>query len=493
MGLAPRLPEDPGRRTYERHDVSYATSPIRRTSLKALADAEPAVFWLDAADRPETAPTLVGDLDVDLAIVGSGYTGLWTALMAKEADPNREVVVLDLGTVGWAASGRNGGFIDSSLTHGLSNGLDRWPKEMETLLRFGHQNLDGLEAHIARYNIDCGFERTGGLNVATEEHHIPGLREDAEAAAALGQDYEFLDRDATRAMVHSPLYAGSVLDRNGVALVDPARLAWGLRRACEDLGVTFYDHTEVTGLRDDGAAITLKTPFGSVRAARVALGTNAFRPLIMRMRSLIVPVYDYVLATEPLSASQLASVGWGSRVGVSDTNNQFHYYRLTQDNRIIWGGYDAIYNFGNDMGAHHDQRPETFGALAEHFFLTFPQLEGLQFTHSWGGAIDTCSRFSNFWGTAHKGRLAYAAGFTGLGVGSTRFGAQVMLDLLDGRQTERTALEMVRKKPLPFPPEPLRSVGINLTRWSLDRADRNGGKRNLWLKSLDALGLGFDS
>jgi glycine/D-amino acid oxidase-like deaminating enzyme len=140
-----------------------------------------------------------------------------------------------------------------------------------------------------------------------------------------------------------------------------------------------------------------------------------------------------------------------------------------------------------------EHRPETFARLAGHFFQNFPQLEGLRFTHAWGGVIDTCSRYTAFWGKAYGGKVSYALGYTGLGVGAARFGALVMLDLLDGKQTERTALSMVRQKPFPFPPEPLRSPVINFTRWCMDQADQNQGKRNLWLKTLDALGLGFDS
>ena len=140
-----------------------------------------------------------------------------------------------------------------------------------------------------------------------------------------------------------------------------------------------------------------------------------------------------------------------------------------------------------------EQRPATARKLAAHFFETFPQLDGVRFTHSWGGVIDTCSRFCAFFGTAYHGKLSYALGYTGLGVGATRFGAEVMLDLLSGERTELTALKMVRTKPLPFPPEPLRSAVIQLTRWSIGRADLHEGKRNLWLRTLDRVGLGFDS
>jgi glycine/D-amino acid oxidase-like deaminating enzyme len=157
-------------------------------------------------------------------------------------------------------------------------------------------------------------------------------------------------------------------------------------------------------------------------------------------------VYDYAMMTEPLSAAQRASIGWRRRQGVGDMGNQFHYYRLTADGRILWGGYDAVYYNGGLITSGQDQRPATFARLAGQFFETFPQLEGLRFTHTWGGVVDTCARFCVFFGTAHRGRLAYAAGYTGLGVGATRWGGNVLLDLLGGQQTERTALGMVRGK-----------------------------------------------
>ena len=177
----------------------------------------------------------------------------------------------------------------------------------------------------------------------------------------------------------------------------------------------------------------------------MALATNVFRSLIPRYRLLTVPVYDYALMTEPLSDEQLGSIGWSGRQGLGDSANLFHYYRLTADNRILWGGYDAVYHFGRRMKDAHESRPQTHRLLAEHFFTTFPQLEGLRFSHQWAGAIDTSTRFCAFYGLARQGRVAYAAGFTGLGVGATRFAADVMLDLLSGESTPRTELEMVRQ------------------------------------------------
>jgi glycine/D-amino acid oxidase-like deaminating enzyme len=465
------------------------TAPAR-----SLVDAAPVSFWLDSPDRPEPAAPLRERTEADLAIVGGGYTGLWTALLAKQADPSRDVLLLEGRRVGWAASGRNGGFCAASLTHGSANGLARYPADVPTLDRLGRENLDAIEATVGRYGIDCHFERTGELSVAVEPYQVDELREEAAAAERSGERATFLDRDGVRAEVDSPTYLAGLWQPDTTALVDPARLAWGLRDACLQLGVRVHENSSVSTLTRDGAGVRLTCDTGGdVRAQQVALGSNAFPALVRRLRLYTVPVYDYVLVTEPLSQQQRAAIGWANRQGIGDTGNQFHYYRLTADDRILWGGYDAIYYWRNGLRDTLDQRPATFELLAAQFFETFPQLEGLRFTHKWGGAIDTCTRFFAFQGTAMRGRVAYSIGYTGLGVGATRFGAQVMLDLLHGRSSEALALRAMRRKPVPFPPEPLRYAGIWLTRRELARADRREGRRGPWLSLLDRLGLGFDS
>ncbi|MEU0396044.1 FAD-binding oxidoreductase [Streptomyces sp. NPDC006208] len=469
-------------------------APAAMTFAQSLSDAQPVPFWLEDPGKPGALPALTGDERTDLLVVGGGYSGLWTALLAKERDPGRDVVLIEGREVGWAASGRNGGFCAASLTHGLGNGLARWPEELAQLEELGARNLDAIEDTVARYGIDCDFERTGEIDVATEPHQLDDLREMHEEASRLGfTGLELLDADAVRAEVDSPTFLGGLWDRRGVAMLHPAKLAWGLKQACTDLGVRIYENTRGLELSASGAGMAVRTPYGRVFARRVALGTNVFPSLVRRVRSYTVPVYDYALMTEPLSPAQLASIGWKRRQGLGDSANQFHYFRITADQRILWGGYDAIYPYGGKVSAEMDHRPETYLKLASHFFHYFPQLEGLRFSHAWGGAIDTCSRFSAFYGSAHGGKVAYAAGFTGLGVGATRFGADVMLDLLAGEESERTRLKMVRTKPLPFPPEPVAWAGIGLTKWALARADARGGRRNLWLKAMDRLGLGFDS
>ncbi|WP_405702143.1 FAD-binding oxidoreductase [Streptomyces sp. NBC_01383] len=461
--------------------------------LDSLRDVSPVPFWLDDPDRPQATPALVGDTACDLLVVGGGYTGLWTALVAKERDPSMDVVLIEADEAGGAASGRNGGFCESSLTHGLANGLQRWPEEIGLLERLGRENLQAIEDTIERHGIDCSWERTGSLVVATEPYQVEGLKEEAETLARFGANPVLLDAEAVRAEIDSPTFLGGVWNKDDVAMVNPARLAWGLKRACLDLGVRVHERTPATSLREQGDVIVVRTPYGRITARRTALATNAYPSLLRRHRPYTVPVYDYALMTEPLTEQQLAAVGWRNRQGFADCSNEFHYVRLSADNRILWGGYDAVYHRDGEVSAEHDQRPETFATLARHFFTSFPRLEGIRFTHAWGGAIDTSTRFCVFFDTSHHGKVAYAAGFTGLGVGATRFGAEVMLDLLAGERTERTRLELVRRKPLPFPPDPIRSAGIGITKWSMRRADRNEGRRNLWLRTLDRFGLGFDS
>ena len=457
----------------------------------ALAGARRMPYWLDDPARPDALAPLGEDTTADLVVVGGGFTGLWTALRAKERDPGRDVLLLEAVRCGGAASGRNGGFAEPSLTHGFANGLSRWPDEMPTLLRMGDDNLAGIADTVARYGIDCGLERSGELTVATREHELAALAEESERMAAAGVPVEMLDTVATRARVDSPTYLGSRFDP-GVAMVEPARLVWGLRAACLSLGVRIHERSPVVSLARAGAGVAVRTARAEVRGDRVVLGTNASRPLLRRLRLMCVPVHDYTVVTEPLSDEQRAAIGWANREGVGDASNLFHYYRLTRDDRLLFGGYDAVYHYGSRSNSETEHRDATYELLVRHLLETFPQLSGVRIGHSWGGVIDTCTRFCCFWGTAQRGRVAYALGFTGLGVAATRFAADTALDLVDGVETERTALQMVREKPVPFPPEPLRWAGIEATKRSMERADRTG-RDNLWLRTMDRLGLGFDS
>jgi glycine/D-amino acid oxidase-like deaminating enzyme len=199
---------------------------------RSLADAAPRSFLLDHPDAPERLPAQNGRATPDLAIVGGGFTGLWTALLARERDPSLDVVLLEARTAGWAASGRNGGFCSASLTHGIGNGLERFGREMPLLERLGEQNLREIGETVAKHRIDCDFTPNGELAIATAPWQLDGLAEEAAAARALGHDVEPLDAAGMRAELDSPAFLGGLRYTTGNSLVEPGRLAWGLRRAC---------------------------------------------------------------------------------------------------------------------------------------------------------------------------------------------------------------------------------------------------------------------
>lgn len=472
----------------------WPTTPPTVAHRASYADAEPRPFWLDLLPAREPQPPVRGAIEADLCIVGGGFTGLWAALHAKADDPGREVVLLEASTVGFGASGRNGGFLVGSLTHGLANGLERFSKEIDLLERLGRGNLEGLIADLKRHGIDCDLELTGELLPILAPYQDAWLAEERELGERYGYRVEvFADAAAMQAEVASPLYRGGIWTKDSSGVLDPAKLVLGLMAAALRAGVRVYERTPASALEERANGMTVRCAHGTVQARRVLLATSAFPPLLRRIHHYIAPVYDYALMTEPLSPAQREAIGWRRRQGIGDGANQFHYYRLTHDDRILWGGYDAVYRFGGPVHDELDDHDPTFSRLAQNFFTTFPQLQGIRFTHRWGGAIDTCSRFSVFFGTAHRGRVAYAVGYTGLGVGATRFGARVALDLLDGHGTDATRSRYVRRKPVPFPPEPLRTLVIQLTRNRLAAADRRDGRRGLWLGILDRLGLGFDS
>ena len=386
--------------------------------------------------RGRTTRTLTEPITCDLLVVGGGYTGLWTALHAAERNPDRRIVLIEANRIGWAASGRNGGFVDASLTHGAENGKARWPNEIDTLEAMGIQNLDGMQSDIERLGLDAEWQRTGMLSVATEPHQVDWLRRRRGRGRGTASRHRAGARGGELAdLPGGPVQPGHVRRSS----IRPSwRSNWPARartRACTSTSAP-------TPPRWTPAALALRVDTGAatVTARQAVLATNVYPSLLRRNRLHTVPVYDYVLATEPLTDAQLDRIGWRGRQGIGDCANQFHYYRLTMDNRIVWGGYDAVYHFGRKVDAAYEDRPATYRRLAAHFFITFPQLDDVRFSHRWAGAIDTNTRFCAHWGLARDDRVAYVNGFTGLGVGAARFAADVCLDLLEGSPTPRTEL-----------------------------------------------------
>ena len=455
--------------------------------------AAPLSYWLDDPKRPAPRADFPRRSHVDLVVIGAGLTGLWAALRSLERNPERSVLLLESSRVAEHASGRNGGFCAASLTHGDANGRARWPDEMPLLRRLGDENLDAIEATINRYRIDCGARRTGELDVAVEDWQVDELREEFEARHAAGLSDRFLVGTELAREFGSPRALAGLLDEKGQIMLDPARLSWGLADVIESLGGIICEYTAVEKLSKKGGAMEIQTNRGPMFAGKVVVATSAFRPLVRSAKRRIVPIYDYVLVTDPLTDEQIDEIGWTSRRGVSDAGNQFHYLRLTDENRILFGGYEAAYRTAHDVDSTYEDDEWTFDMLAAHFDETFPTLSGVHFSHRWAGAIDTSSRFCAATEVSHDGRVVTINGFTGLGVGASRFYADAGLDLLDGLDTEATRTELIRTLPVSFPPAPVKGIGVFLTQRAIARSDRRGGKRGLWLRLLDRLGLGFDS
>ncbi len=361
---------------------SGASPRLPAAVAKSLANAAPAPFWLDQPDAPEALPALAEHVTTELAVVGGGFTGLWTALLAKERDPSRDVVLLEARTVGWAASGRNGGFCSASLTHGIGNGLERFPEEMPLLEKLGEQNLREIGETIAKHDIDCDFQLTGELSVATAAWQLEGAEEEAAAARQLGHDVEVLDAEGIRRELNSPTLVGGLKFTTGNALVEPGRLAWGLRRACLEAGVRIYEQTPVRSITPGGTGLTLTTPYGSVRAGKVDPRHRGVRPLAAAPDRRVRDPGLGLRADDGAAVGRAAGRAGLERParGASDMGNQFHYFRMTRDNRMLWGGYDAVYYNGGGIRDEHALSPAAFGKLAEHFFAAFPQLEGVSFT-----------------------------------------------------------------------------------------------------------------
>lgn len=466
-----------------------------------LADASRLPYWLDRAHvpSPPTRPSLADDpIDdtVDLVVVGAGFTGLWAAIEA--ALDGRSVVVLEAGSVATGASGRCGGFINASITHGIPHGHARWPEEMEAIVALQTALWDDTLRLLAEWGGADVVRPTGKLTVATRPHHAESLAATVELFNRYGQQATLLDLDQLASVVRSPTYLAGYRHATANGLCDPARLAWLLADVAERSGVRIREACRVEALDDDQSGVTVRSADGAVRARRVLLATNAFTPLLRRMRTRMIPVYDHVIVTAPLTAEQWAAIGWidgtgpAGAPGITDAGNQFHYYRPTPDGGLLFGGWDATYHFGGRVDSAYEHQPRTHRLLVEHLRQTFPVLHDVAVTHAWGGPIDSTSRFTPWFGTALGGRVGWAIGFTGLGVGSSRFAALTALDLLAGRATDRTALRMVQRAPIPFPPEPLRTLAVRTTKRSLMTED-DTGRRTPWLRLLDRFGVGFDT
>jgi glycine/D-amino acid oxidase-like deaminating enzyme len=459
----------------------------------ALEGSKHMPMWLDRSDRPRSSPALSENVEAELAVVGGGFTGLWAALVAKEAHPELDVVLIEAATVGDGASGRNGGFVSASLTHYQGNGQLQLPPGEPDMDQLGRQNAQGLLDTLKRYDLNVDFEPTGFLHVATEPYHVEMLRAMYEADQESGVDSRWLDREAVQQEVASPAFlAGHWTGETRLGILHPGRLADGLRRAASGLGVRFYENTSLQKISSQGAGpdVLLTTSGGQIRAKKVFLATNTFPSLLRQTRqTLVAPLWEYALATEPLSDAQIDSIAWARRQGLSGVENFFHYYRLTADNRIMIGGGSPDFFLNDPKPFVGQDNLARFEGIASYFFKVFPQLAGLRFSHRWSGPIGSSRDHAMHFGEAMQGRIVWVQGYNGLGVTTSRFGARAGLALLGLAETDLAQLAFVQRSAARWPPKFLRWLGANITFAALGKADRNQGKPGPWLKMLDLLGI----
>jgi glycine/D-amino acid oxidase-like deaminating enzyme len=454
---------------------------------------ERACYWL-ARNPREAGPPLEGTWDADVVIVGAGLTGLWSALHLKALEPKTEVVVVERASAAHGASGRNAGMLAEGIDHSHDLAIAHFGRdEARRLVDVGRENVAEMLRFLDERRIGCDLERTGVLHVALLPGHLAALEAALDAARMLGvESCRLLARDAVRSEIHCDRYQGGLFDPGG-AILDPVKLVHGLKDEAVRLGVAIREQSPVVGLEGDGAGVRIVTASGQVRARRAILATNAYtHHLLPGLRRHFIPFYDYILVSEPLTPAQREAIGWRSRQGVTDVRSFFKYYRLTADDRILWGTSEAQYYSGNRVDASCDHSPRLYAALKNSFFRHFPALEGLSFPYAWGGPIAATTRFTPFFGNALGGRVLYGLGYTGHGLGTTHLAGKVLAHMALDRRSPLLDLKIVARKPFPYPPEPFRTWAVSAVSRALRRVDA-GEKPSLLLRLLDALGIGLSS
>lgn len=419
-------------------------------------------FWLAAYGAYTPNPPVQGDLEVDVAIIGGGFTGLSTAYHLRKYEPSMRVAVLEAEAVGYGASGRNGGF--SMTLFGLEPAV--------TKALFGHQRtveahrymeraVDYVDALVKEHRIQSDYWFPGFIRVATTPGYVKRIQHDLEILTSMGiTGLEWWEADRVRSELDSPLFLGGWWEPR-CGLLDPAKQVRELKRIAQEVGAQVYEGTPVTEIRRE-AKFRLQTPAGVVRAEKIVFATNAYSHLIPQLRSRQVPAFTHMVVTEPLTPKQLDSIGWKNRQGIEDARNLVHYFRLTIDNRLAMGGSDVSIAYGKDM--ERDLNPRTFADLERDVVRLFPALSGIRFTHRWGGPVSVPVDMAPAIGFLGDARAVYSLGCVGHGVSMTHLNGWTVADLILERKTDLTSTWFVNRRMIPWPPEPLRLLASHAIR-----------------------------
>jgi glycine/D-amino acid oxidase-like deaminating enzyme len=445
--------------------------------------ADPAAYaavshWLaDAGDLTPRAP-LDGPADADVAILGAGFTGLWTARELLRRDPSLRVVVLEAEIAGYGASGRNGawcvagvGMTAGELARRHGAGAAR---RVVTELR---DTVDEVGRAAAEEGIDAGFARTGVLRVARGRHEVPGVRAALATWDRLGlaDGMALLDRDELAARVRVGRGELALFDPHG-AVLHPGRLVRGLARAVEARGAVIHERTPVTAVvgRRGRARPRLRTVRGDVTADTVVIAGEAWLARLPGWRRRVLPVYSLIVLTEPIGEDRWAEVGWAGRELLSSSRYTVDYLSRTADGRILFGGRGAPYHFGSRIEPAYDRHGATHATLRAQFADWFPALRGVRFTAAWGGPVGMPRTWLPSFTADPRTGIAAAYGYTGQGVAAANLAGRVLADLLTGTGERWADLPMVGRTPRRWEPEPVRWLAVRALQRALQRLDDHG-------------------
>ena len=436
-------------------------------------DAGRSWWLLDAlaADPGEPAPPLTGDTTADVVILGGGYTGMWTALFLKEAEPDLDVVLLEQDICGGGPSGRNGGFVNSWWS-GLAELCHRFGEAPTlALCRAGEESVKAIGEFCAANAIDAWFRPDGDLGAASSEAQIGYWADNVMAADRLGLPdlFRVVDRQSIRELIDTPRLHGGVYTPMG-ATVQPARLARGIRRVLLERGVRIHEQTPVTRF-GAGSPVIAETSGGVVRAGSAVVALNAWAAHWKRFRRLLTVRGSYIALTAPVP-DKLEELRWTNGMALWDHRAALHYVRTTPDGRIAFGVGGIQPGLARSIGPRFAWDERAVAVAADDLYRMFPSFQDVPLEAAWGGPIDVAGHHIPHFGSLDGGTAHYGHGYTGNGVGPSHLGGQILAALTLGRSSDLFSLPIVTERPMKFPFEPVRSPGVYVANKAIWRKDQ---------------------